>query len=110
MPGGDRTGPLGHGPMTGRGLGLCSGYPQPGYVLPRFGRGGGRGFGRGIWGRRAYWRRPLYYDTYNDPIQTNAPSPNKEEEKAYLENMVKGLEAEIKEIRERIKTLSEEKQ
>ena len=26
MPGGDRTGPLGQGPMTGRGAGYCGGF------------------------------------------------------------------------------------
>ncbi len=53
MPYGNRTGPFGEGPMTGRGLGHCSGYDSPGYVKGnfgcRFGRGlrRGRGFGRG---------------------------------------------------------------
>jgi hypothetical protein len=50
MPGGDRTGPLGYGPMTGRGAGFCAGYAAPGYVTPAFGRG--RGFGGGGRGRR----------------------------------------------------------
>ena len=27
MPGGDRTGPMGMGQMTGRGAGYCAGYP-----------------------------------------------------------------------------------
>lgn len=40
MPGGDGTGPLGQGPMTGRAMGWC-GH-----------RGGGRGMGRGQ--RRGY--------------------------------------------------------
>ena len=45
MPRGDRTGPLGYGPRSGRGLGVC-GFPagRSGF----FGRGGGRGFGRGF--------------------------------------------------------------
>ncbi|MFW5971797.1 MAG: DUF5320 domain-containing protein, partial [Desulfovermiculus sp.] len=30
MPGGDRTGPMGMGPMTGRGAGFCAGMNQPG--------------------------------------------------------------------------------
>jgi hypothetical protein len=29
MPGGDRTGPLGTGPRTGRGLGYCGSYDSP---------------------------------------------------------------------------------
>ncbi|MFP4258585.1 MAG: DUF5320 domain-containing protein, partial [Desulfovermiculus sp.] len=49
MPGGDRTGPMGMGPMTGRGAGFCAGMNQPGALTAGFGRGRGfgRGFGRG---------------------------------------------------------------
>jgi len=62
MPRGDRTGPGGLGPMTGRAAGYCAGYSVPGYMNPSGGRlglgfGYGRGFGRGM-GRgygRAYW-------------------------------------------------------
>jgi len=35
MPHGDRTGPLGQGPRTGRGAGYCSGNTKPGYMTPR---------------------------------------------------------------------------
>jgi len=48
MPGGDKTGPLGRGPLTGRGAGYCTGNDRPGSFEP--GPGGGRrrgGFGRG---------------------------------------------------------------
>lgn len=61
MPGGDRTGPMGMGPMTGRGAGYCAGFAVPGFVNRAFGgflgrgRGGGRGGGRG-------WRN-MYYAT-----------------------------------------------
>ena len=54
MPGGDRTGPMGMGPMTGRAAGYCAGYPAPGFMNPYGGRGfGGRGGGRG-------WRHGYY--------------------------------------------------
>lgn len=43
MPGGDRTGPLGFGPMTGRAAGYCSGQPFAGYMNPFYGRGFARG-------------------------------------------------------------------
>jgi hypothetical protein len=43
MPGGDRTGPMGTGPMTGRGMGYCAGFPVPGFMN----RPGWFGFGRG---------------------------------------------------------------
>jgi hypothetical protein len=47
MPGGDRTGPMGLGPMTGRAAGYCAGFGMPGYANPAPGRGFGMGFGRG---------------------------------------------------------------
>lgn len=49
MPGGDRTGPEGKGPMTGRKAGLCSGNTTPGSMNAAQGNGcgQGRGFGRG---------------------------------------------------------------
>ena len=43
MPRGDKTGPEGQGPMTGRGLGDCSRQSNDNQQ----GRGFGRGFGRG---------------------------------------------------------------
>jgi hypothetical protein len=58
MPSGDGTGPLGAGPMTGRGAGFCAGSDTAGYensVPGRafrgrgFGRGGGRGWRNGFW-------------------------------------------------------------
>ena len=54
MPRGDRTGPLGDGPMTGRQLGYGAGYDSPGFTkVP--GGGLGRGFrGRG---RGFFWSR-----------------------------------------------------
>ena len=69
MPGGDRTGPLGAGPRTGRAAGYCAGYGMPGYANPMpgygygmgYGRGYGRGlgqgssFGRGYRSRRRFW-------------------------------------------------------
>ncbi len=59
MPGGDRTGPWGMGPRTGRRAGFCSGYRMPGFmnrsVYPPF---GGRWFGWfGRFGFGRFWRR-----------------------------------------------------
>jgi hypothetical protein len=61
MPRGDRTGPMGMGPMTGRGAGYCAGYDVPGYANPAPGRGFGMGWGGG-WGRGRRWRH-WYYAT-----------------------------------------------
>jgi len=61
MPCGDRTGPAGMGPMTGRAAGFCAGYPVSGYMNPTGGRGFG-GRGRGFWGRGGGrgWRNWFY--------------------------------------------------
>ena len=90
MPGGDGTGPMGLGPMTGRAAGYCAGYPVPGYMNPipgrgywgwgrGLGRGWGRGFGRGwrtrgwagyyppAWGRPAPWFPPAYAYGWRPP-------------------------------------------
>ena len=61
MPFGDRTGPVGAGPMTGRGTEYCTGFSRPGYMNPVAGKGlsgFGRGFGRsrGWFGRGRGWR------------------------------------------------------
>ena len=108
MPGGDGTGPMGRGPMTGRAMGLCAGYSTPGYTTPRCGRGldrsWGPGFRRGHWSRgRGFWWRGYNPEPYYPLAQS------KEEKKIYLENIVKGLEEEIKDIQERINELSKEK-
>lgn len=55
MPRGDGTGPMGEGPMTGRGAGLCAGNVQPGFAGGQAGRGFGPGFGgRGFAGDRRF--------------------------------------------------------
>jgi len=85
MPGGDRSGPAGMGPMTGRAAGFCAGYPTPGYMNPYggrypyggfgMGRGWGRGFGRGMgFGRGRGWGRGYGYGYYN-PYPSAPVSP-----------------------------------
>ena len=48
MPGGDRTGPMGMGPMTGRGAGFCAGAGVPGFISRMGGAFLGRGRGGGV--------------------------------------------------------------
>jgi hypothetical protein len=55
MPFGDGTGPMGLGPMTGRGGGFCAGFGMPGFANPMPRRGWGRG-----WGGFG-WRMPYGY-------------------------------------------------
>ena len=109
MPRGDKTGPNGAGPMTGRAAGYCAGYSVPGYINPicgygrGIGRGWGRGFGRG-WGRGFRRQRiayppptavqPVYPTTYTPIPQPQTP----EQEIVALENYQKSLEAEKKDL------------
>ena len=56
MPFGDRTGPLGQGPRSGRGAGFCGGFAASDSMNPAPGQGfGGRGAGRGGRGRRNWF-------------------------------------------------------
>ncbi len=94
MPFGDGTGPLGQGPMTGRGLGYCGGYGAPG----RF-RGYGRGFGMG----RGFGRgmgRGFGFRWFDAPMSYN--------EKTALLNRVKFLEEELKYAKDRLKEIEQE--
>ncbi|MEJ2241226.1 MAG: DUF5320 domain-containing protein [Candidatus Bathyarchaeota archaeon] len=102
MPRGDKTGPSGAGPMTGRAAGYCAGYSVPGYTNRPYGYGRGmrrgRGFGRG-WGR-GYGRRQFVYSAivpvqpiskaYPTVLQQQTPK----QELIALENYKKDLEAE----------------
>ena len=71
MPLGDRTGPSGAGPMTGRGAGTCAGYNTPGYITGGggFGRGMGRGMGMGRgFGRGFGFPAPIPAQTPVTPV------------------------------------------
>jgi hypothetical protein len=105
MPLGDRTGPDGMGPMTGRAAGYCAGYSVPGYMNPVFGRGGG--FGRGF-GRGSGWKRAIY--PYQAHYRYNAPHPvyTVEEEANMLADEAKALENELEVVKKRIKELEAE--
>lgn len=59
MPRGDKTGPRGQGPKTGRKLGTCAGKkttPKKGTGLGIGRLGTGTGLGRGGKPRLAWWR------------------------------------------------------
>lgn len=99
MPGGDRTGPLGAGPRTGRGMGFCGGYQQPGYGFQAGGFRGGFGFGRAGAGRG--WRNRFY--------ATGIPGwvpPTPEQETADLKAQADMLKTQLDAIQKRIEELS----
>jgi hypothetical protein len=130
MPGGDRTGPWGAGPITGRGAGFCSGYDVAGYMNPVYGRGfgwgrgwerglargHGMGFGRG-W-RHGYFATGLpgwarrYADPYYQPAgfgpasgrATNSKAA-RAEELAYLKEQARYFTEALEDINERVEEL-----
>ena len=113
MPRGDRTGPMGSGPMTGRGMGYCGGYAGPGFMSSGpgygFGRGGGfgRGFGRGFgFGRGRGWGHPGFGRFWGYPYPQATPySPfeplTEIQEMDILEEQTKVLENELKQLKRR---------
>ena len=111
MPGGDGTGPMGMGPMTGRAAGYCAGYPVPGYMNPipgrgrgfGFGRGWGRGRGRGRFGYAPMWGYPYgAAPYYGDP---DVPELTPQQEAEMLKKEAKAMQDEINSINRRISEL-----
>ena len=127
MPRGDRTGPAGMGPMTGRGAGYCAGFQAPGFANPVAGRGIGYGFGRGGQGG-GRGRRNMFYATgvpgwqrfaagypayggaapYGGVAPYGGPSgsaPTKEQELDVLKGQAEYFEGALDEIKKRITDL-----
>lgn len=108
MPRGDKTGPFGQGPMTGRGLGYCTGNASPGFVNNFFGRGmgRGRGFGRGMgFGFRGGMGTFSSYPTYSE---LNYTKPSKEEEADMLKIQARNFKQNLEDIEKRIKELEKD--
>ena len=118
MPGGNGTGPMGMGPMTGRAAGACAGFGMAGYANSpaRGGFGVGNGRDRGIRGRNAGrgfrhmfqvtgfpgWTRFGGYDeSYHDH------DPNFE--KQTLKSRVKAMQSELDFIKKRLSEIETEK-
>lgn len=119
MPRGDGTGPMGAGPMTGRGAGYCAGYSTPGYANPVGGRGyygwgaGGRGRGyrhwyhaTGLTGWARAWRGMPAWGGYGSPYPAYpAPAVTPQQEMDMLKAEAEGLERGLKEIKKRMEEL-----
>lgn len=91
MPGRDKTGPSGYGPMTGRRMGLCAGnYTSS---TSRFGRGRGGGYGFGF--------RGYYGDEYigSNPYVS---------EKTLIENEIKVLKDQLSSLEDQLQKLGGE--
>lgn len=131
MPGGDRTGPAGMGPMTGRAAGYCAGYSMPGAMNPvpgrgfwGRGRGGGRGGGRG-WRHRFYatgltgWQRaawgwpafPMNWPQAAWPAgQFAAPPAAEEQEIDLLKRQAEAVANVLDDIKKRLEELQAQPQ
>jgi hypothetical protein len=108
MPAGDKTGPTGTGPNTGRGLGYCTKHTHPGFAYSRSGSekspddGRRSGTGRGRRNRFCTSSR----DSYNDAARTQAtpyhPGRSLHEEWEGLQEDIKRTDEVLKEMKRRI--------
>jgi hypothetical protein len=108
MPRGDGTGPLGQGPLSGRGAGYCAGYAAPGFASrPAYGRGGppggmGAGFGGG------HGHRNRFYAT-GVPFSAYAPGPGplmgRDEEISLLTSEAERMRSVLETIDQRLEQL-----
>jgi len=122
MPRGDGTGPAGQGPMTGRGLGYCAGYPVPGFTNPGFSVFGyglgmawrrGRGFGRGFRFRTMLPKQiisitPQQVIPVQQPYPTIQPIPAQlttQDEKALLEQEKKTIKQEMEILKQELEDI-----
>ncbi|MBN2459252.1 DUF5320 domain-containing protein [Candidatus Woesearchaeota archaeon] len=106
MPGYDRTGPRGEGPMTGRGAGYCGpagrGVNVPrgaGRGFPPYGGGGGRAFGGGRGFGFGFGR---VYDG-STPVETRQEAGAD----SNLESLVKSLGEAVESAKEVLATTKE---
>jgi hypothetical protein len=94
MPGGNGTGPMGAGPMTGRRMGRCAGFAGTGFG---YGRGIGCGRGRG----NRFWAGGFA----NFPQQVQ-PTITKEQQLQFLQQEAQNLEEDLKDIKAQIEQLN----
>ena len=104
MPGFDRTGPVGAGPATGRGLGYCgNGTAVGAYGFGRgragFGRGYGAGFGRGFGYGRGYYAPPVYAPLVEDENLINNELVALKQQKSWLEDQEKALNERLQSLK-----------
>lgn len=107
MPGGDRTGPMGIGPMSGRSAGYCAGFNTPGYANPAGMYPGGYRFfnhrGRGFRFRN-YFNFPSAAGWTGNAGYTRNPAVDLD----YLKAEKNNLESSLEEIKKQIEILNEE--
>lgn len=98
MPGGDRTGPSGMGPMTGRRMGYCTGYDHSDYGFQNYGFRNYRGGGAWRGNRRRWFAQPNY------PYE----SLPEEREQSVIENEIGILKNQLSMLEKRLDSLKKE--
>ena len=102
MPRGDRTGPLGEGPMTGRQLGYGAGYDSPGYT-----KGPGRGWGRGLLGRgRGFFGRGFGFGAFGRGWAEPATMEAQPDDMVQLKSDVNALQSGLHSLLDRLDKLT----
>jgi len=104
MPRRDGTGPMGMGPMTGRGAGICAGYAIPGYVNPV---GSFSGFGCGRGSRRMFNATGIPGWARFDGFNSNRTYASAVGEKDLLSRQAKILENQLAQVKKRLSSIDE---
>jgi hypothetical protein len=106
---------MGQGPVTGRGLGFCTGYESAGFTKGagygagiRFGMGRGMRFGRGGGGRGSGRFRGYGFGPWGMPGNPQVPSMTKEDEIRLLKSQAEELGRSQRDIEKRLKELDKE--
>jgi len=114
MPSGDRTGPSGMGPGTGRAIGYCHGFDSPGYTKGPgrvAGRGCRAGYGRGMGRGQGFMTgkgRGFYGQGFIPGYHAEIQAMNKDEEIKILKSQIDYLSTEQKKIEQRLNELGTE--
>ena len=104
MPRGDRTGPMGMGPKTGRAAGYCAGYTVPGFANPLPGAGagfwgarGGRGWRHWFYatGLPGWLRAGIFGTSGTSPFQG---APTREQEVGALKAMLEAIQKRLDDL------------
>jgi len=105
MPRGDRTGPMGMGPRSGRGMGFCSGYGMPGFMNRPMGAGFGAGYGGGRGWRHWFYATGIPGWMRFGGWQTAQTVPDPSAEKQALKTQAEFLKSELERINTRLDDL-----
>ena len=122
MPRGDRSGPVGMGPRSGRAAGYCANYETPGFMNRFFGSGFGRaagmGYGRDLGQDRGFGNRGRGFGRRNMFRESGlpgwmrfgryfgrGPNPDTGMEKQVLKDRMEALKSQLDQIQSRLNDL-----